>query len=79
MGETVSNFSNELQRLLEEVADICDSGQYLNMRDGADTRYDGNSYGEGLLTAYQGFLGTKEGEEWYGETVEGNHRALFGG
>jgi hypothetical protein len=70
--------SNELQRLLEEVADICDSGQCFDMKNGADSRYDGNSHGEGLLVAYQSFLATEEGGKWYEDSVEENHRAIYG-
>ena len=71
-------FSRELQQLLEEVADICDGGQWLGMKDGADTRYDGKSYGEGLLTAYQNFIHTKEGEKWYEDAIEANYQAVYG-
>lgn len=72
------NLSTELRRLLEEVADICDGGQWCDMKDGADHRYDGNSYGEGLFTAFQNFIHTEEGAKWYNDSVETNHRAVFG-
>lgn len=71
-------YSNELQSLLQEIADICDSGQCFDMKSGAEHRYDGQSYGEGLLTAYQNFLGTAEGGRWYEEAVEENHKAIYG-
>lgn len=71
-------FSNELQKLLEEVGDICDGGQWHDLKDGADHRYDGNSYGEGLFTAFQNFIATEEGGRWYEESVEANHQAVFG-
>lgn len=72
-------YSRELHNLLQEVADICDGGQCFDMKSGADERYDGITYGEGLLTAYQKFLATDEGERWYEEAVANNHAALFGG
>lgn len=71
-------YSNELQALLQEVADICDSGQCFDMKSGADDRYDGKSYGEGLLTAYHSFLDTAEGSKWYEEAVEENYKAVYG-
>lgn len=71
-------FSSELRNLLEEVADICDGGQCYDMKSGADTRYDGNTYGEGLMAAYQKFLATPEGEAWYENAVEENHKAIYG-
>lgn len=71
-------FSKELQSLLEEVADICDGGHYLDLDKGADTRYDGSTYGEGLLHAYQKFLLTKEGERWYEDAVAENHKTVLG-
>jgi len=72
------SFSKELEQLLMEVADICDSGEYLDMKAGADHRYDGNSYGEGLHVAYQNFLATEEGKEWYENAIDENHNAVFG-
>lgn len=57
--------NDELCKLLEEVADICDSGVCFDMKSGADHRYDGNSYGQGLMVAYQNFLATEQGEKWY--------------
>ena len=72
------NLSTELRRLLEEVADICDSGACYDMKSGADHRYDGNTYGEGLQAAYQGFIATEEGSQWYDDTVDENHKAVYG-
>lgn len=71
-------YSYELHNLLQEVADICDSGQCFDMKSGASERYDGNTYGEGLHTAYQKFLATEEGGKWYEEAIAENHAALFG-
>lgn len=72
------SYSNELEQLLMEVADICDGGQHHYMKDGADIRHDGKTYGEGLFTAYQNFISTDEGGKWYDDAVEENHKMLFG-